>query len=382
MVKLSITVADGGLRSQGLTYATRCVNLGNMKYPTYKEIAAACAVHVSTVSRALNNHSSIPQSTAERVRMIAERMGWHPNPLASAYMAHLRSTHPPSFKATLGVILDRPLPLSHKVDCTNLEKMIIGFTRRATEYGYETDLFSLIDPGLAGSRLDRALSSRNITGVVIGSLSEAGQAPFVIDWSRYASVALGHSLTDPILHRVATDTTHGFHLVIEKAFELGYRHIGVSVSKQYDARTNHALLRAARYWQGERDRKHAKIDTLLFMEEESKRSIDAVATWLDRCRPDLAVGNWVYEAIAALGWRIPEDIAFASLDRSSDFPNHAGLDQDYATSGALAADIVIAEVVHNRRGIPPVPVEHLFRGHWVDGLTAPSKTPSQLYPPS
>ena len=344
-----------------------------MKYPTCKEIAAASAVHVSTVSRALNHHSSIPPATAERIRSIAERMGWHPNPLASAYMAHLRSTHPPSFKATLGVILDRALPLSHKLDCTNLERMVVGFKRRATEYGYETDLFSLVDPRLAGPRLDRALSSRNITGVVIGNLSETGKAPFEIDWSRYASVALGYSLTDPILHRVATDTAHGFQFVIAKALELGYRHIGVSVSRQYDARTNHALLRAARYWQGERDRKHVKIDTLLFMEEEPQRSIDAVAAWLDRCRPDFAVGSWVYEAITSLGWRIPEDIAFASLDRSPDFPSHAGLDQDYATSGALAADIVIAEVAHNRRGIPPVPVEHLFRGHWVDGPTAPPR---------
>lgn len=373
MVNLSGTLSEGEVHRQGLTYATRCATLANMKYPTYKEIAAACAVHVSTVSRALNNHSSIPLGTTERIRAIAEGLGWHPNPLASAYMAHLRSTHSPSFKATLGVILDRPFPLPHKVDCTNLEKMIVGFKRRATEYGYGTDLFSLVDPGLSGSRLDRALSSRNITGIVIGNLSEAGKAPFVIDWSRYASVALGYPLTDPMVHRVATDTTHGFQLVISKALELGYRHIGVSISKQYDARTNHALLRAARYWQGERDRKTTKIDTLLFEEEEPERSIEEVAAWLDRCRPDFAVGNWVYEAIQSLGWRIPEDIAFASLDRSSDFPSHAGLDQDYAISGALAADIVIAEVAHNRRGIPPVPVEHLFRGHWVDGPTAPPR---------
>lgn len=344
-----------------------------MKCPTYKEIALACDVNVSTVSRALNNQSSIPPSTTARIRSIAERMGWRPNPFASAYMAHLRSTHPPSFQATLGIILDRPLPLSYKVDNTNLGSMIAGFKRRALEYGYETDLFSLLDPGLAGPRLDKALSSRNIAGIVIGNLPEAGKAPFVINWSRYACVALGYTLTDPILHRVATDTGQGFHLVIAKAIELGYRHIGISVSRQYDARTNHALLRAARYWQGEHDRRHLKIDTLLYDEEEPKRNRETVASWLSRCRPDFAVGNWVYEAIADLGWRIPEDIAFASLDHSSVFPRHAGLDQDYATSGALAADIVIAEVSHNRRGIPPVPVEHLFQGHWVDGPTAPPK---------
>ena len=344
----------------------------SVKTPTYQEIAVACAVHVSTVSRALSKHRGIPLRTAERIRSVAERMGWRPNPLASAYMAHLRSTHSPSFKATLGLVLGRPLPLSCDFETVNLKRMVEAFKQRAAEYGYKTDLFSLVDPAMAGSRLDRALSSRNIPGIVIAGLSESGKTPFSITWTRYAAVTLGFSLEEPLLHRVATDTAHGFMLVIAKAFELGYRRIGVSLSRQYDAQTNHALLCAVRYWQGEWGRK-AKIQAFLFSDGKVDHNIDTVAAWLESYRPDFAVGNWVYESSKALGWRIPEDIAFASLDRSEGFPDHAGLDQGYATSGALAADIVMAEVTHNRRGIPEVPVEHLFKGRWVDGPTAPPR---------
>ena len=62
-----------------------------MPAPTLRQIAVRCRVNVSTVSRALRSQGSIPPATQIRVRQAATAMGWAPNPLAAAYMAHLRS---------------------------------------------------------------------------------------------------------------------------------------------------------------------------------------------------------------------------------------------------------------------------------------------------
>ncbi len=51
---------------------------------TLKDVAAAAGVHVSTASRALNpeTRSVVNVDTAGRVLVVAERLGYRPNPLA------------------------------------------------------------------------------------------------------------------------------------------------------------------------------------------------------------------------------------------------------------------------------------------------------------
>ncbi len=44
-----------------------------------KEVAEACKVSTATVSKALNYHSDIGKDTADRIRSIAEEMGYVPN---------------------------------------------------------------------------------------------------------------------------------------------------------------------------------------------------------------------------------------------------------------------------------------------------------------
>ena len=49
-----------------------------------KDISKACGVSVATVSKALNDHSDISKETKERVREIADKLGYHPNAAAQA----------------------------------------------------------------------------------------------------------------------------------------------------------------------------------------------------------------------------------------------------------------------------------------------------------
>ena len=55
-----------------------------------KDIAAACGVSVATVSKSLGNHTDISAATRERVRKMAEEMGYLPN-ISARYLKTNRS---------------------------------------------------------------------------------------------------------------------------------------------------------------------------------------------------------------------------------------------------------------------------------------------------
>lgn len=340
--------------------------------PTYARIAARCGVNSSTVSRALNNHRSIPEATRKRIIGIAESMGWRPNPLASAYMAHLRATHPPSFKASLGIVVDYPMPRGIEDLPGHVRRIFAGAEARAAEYGYRVHAFSLEQEEMTPAKLDRTLFNRNIPGFIVTGLRQPGRMLKGLNWNRYATVATGFSMTKPQVHRVVTDVMHGFSLVIEQAFAMGYRRIGVAVSEEYDRRTNHGVMFPVSYMR-EHLARGQSLESIVFRQSD-ERAIPLVARWLEEHKPELVIGNFVWEAIESLGWRVPQDIAFATFDRSTEYANHAGLDQRHEVIGRVAADVLITEITHNRRGVPVDPVQHAIKGQWVDGPSAPKRS--------
>ena len=59
---------------------------------TQLDIARVAGVHNTTVSLALRNSAEIPSETRERIRAIAEQMGYQPDPALRALVAYRRTT--------------------------------------------------------------------------------------------------------------------------------------------------------------------------------------------------------------------------------------------------------------------------------------------------
>ena len=341
-----------------------------MPTPTLRQIAARCGVNVSTVSRALRGHGNIPPATQDRVQQAAAAMGWTSNPLAAAYMAHLRSTRLPARATALGFLID-----AHGLGRSgalpgHVQLHLEGAQRQATSYGYELVTIMAGGPELPWERVDRMLFARNIPGLIVSAFKEQGTVIREVNWSRYAAVALGYSLEFPSLHCITANSHRGFHLLITKAYELGYRRLGVIVSEDYDRREDHGVLFPVAY-AGERLAAGRWLGTLVLPSGETDQ-IGAVGRWLVRHRPQIVIGTDVaWDAIHALGWRIPRDIAFISVDRSPAYPQVAGFNQRHEIHGCLAVDMLVSQLTHNKRGIPEHPVLQLVDGCWEDGASAP-----------
>ena len=92
-----------------------------MKPVTIKDIARELGVSVSTVSRALQNHPDISESTKELVRECARKLHYKPNLMAS----NLRT----SKNTTIGVIIPE---LNHHFFASILD----GIEQTANDLGY------------------------------------------------------------------------------------------------------------------------------------------------------------------------------------------------------------------------------------------------------
>lgn len=338
--------------------------------PTTREIAKACGYNQSTVSHALRGHAKIPAATRKLIRQTAEKMGWRANPLASAYMAHLRSTRTPSFQATLGFLTSHPTSNQISKLPFYMQRHFEGAQQRAHELGYALEPIWLHEPHLTSRRLASILRSRNISGLIIGGIQKPAPVLEQLDWKHYAVVAMGYSLPAPKVHRVAVDSSRGFHLMLVKAIELGYRHIGVIVSDSYDRRVNHGVYFPTYYMQKQAT-KAVRISTCHFA-EPLPSEIKSIQAWIRRYRPEVILGEDIaWQAVKQMGWRVPQDVAFIINDWSPEYPKNAGFNQYHEHHGAVTTDFIISSILQNNYGLPSRPCLTLLEGVFCDGDSAP-----------
>lgn len=344
--------------------------MSDPRQPTTREIAASTGYSQSAVSHALRGSAQVSAETRRRVLAAARRLGWKPNPLASAYMAHLRSTkRATAFKATLALFFPSPLSGRLMDQQTHVKHFHEGAVARAKEFGYAVEPIWLGEPGLTARRLGNILRSRGITGLIVPGLHLSALVDD-LDWRHFTAVTLAYASASSRLHRVMVDAFGGVALTLRRLHELGYKRVGVVVSDAYDALINHGLLFPAYYMKNElAGRCDVEIHRFPTFQEHE---IPGIQEWLRKHRPEVVLGQEVvWQAIQRMGWRVPQDIAYASVDRAVEYPEIGGFDQSHTLRAAVAVELLVGQIVQNERGFPAVPRVVLVPGAWVDGASVP-----------
>ena len=60
--------------------------MSDIRRVTLSDIAKEAKVHVTTVSLALRDHPRIPAETKQRIKDLAKKMGYAPDPILSAWL--------------------------------------------------------------------------------------------------------------------------------------------------------------------------------------------------------------------------------------------------------------------------------------------------------
>ncbi len=178
---------------------------------TLREVARAAGVSTSTVSRILDDR--IPPSrsaTAERVRAVADSLGYRRNTFAS----NLRRGE----TATIGVLVPR-------LSDTVMALMFEAIGRAAHRLGYFTVVATTGDDPADEQKAAQTLLGRNVDGLIIASsLQEDALARKLRDQGVPHALVLR---TDGISPSSIGDDEAGGYLAARHLIDLGHTHIAV-----------------------------------------------------------------------------------------------------------------------------------------------------------
>jgi LacI family transcriptional regulator len=342
---------------------------------TMRELAEIAGVSKMTVSLALRGHSKISPATRDRIRALAEKMGYRPNPLVQTLMANLRSTRPANYHSTIAWVTAFPTRDGWSQHWVH-KHYHRGAVARAAALGYKIETFWALAPRMSGTALTRMLRARGIRGLIIPPVVTPGTR-LDIEWEHFSSATIGYSFNEPRLHRTAANLREGMSRALAECEKRGFKRIGFAIPASTDARVNHSWLAGYLAWQQFIPKKD-RLPVLL----EPGPLEELLPVWLSTHRPDVIISPNVefLKWLPALGKRIPEDISLVSLsypdDKDPATARISGLNQNNFTIGEAAVDLVVSQLQHNDTGLPPHPRVMLIDGFWNEGTTL-SATPGR-----
>ena len=98
---------------------------------------------------------------------------------------------------------------------------------------------------------------------------------------------------------------------------------------------------------------------------------EVLLAWVKANRPEAVITNFppIIEWLRAGGWRVPEDVGVAVLNRDLTAVTAAGVSQHVDVSGEAAIEQLHMLLLRGETGFAAQPRELLVRPHWVDGPT-------------
>lgn len=314
--------------------------------PTIYDVAIACGVAPSTVSRAFSRPGRVNAETAERIRQVANEMGYRTNPLARAL--------PTGRTSLLAVIV---------ADVTNpfFFEILRGAEETATEAGY-TLLVADVHESVEAERqaLDRTLPM--VEGLVLAT-SRMSDSSIRVAAKQCPTVVLNRSMSD--IPSVATDNARGMKRAIEHLASLG--HTTITYLAGPDASWANGVrwqaMREAAHELGLRARRLGPFSPTQAGGLAAARALaDAPSTAAIAYNDLMAIG--LMRGLVNLGIRIPEDVSVVGFDNifGADFctPQLTTVAAPLRQLGAVAVRMVLEELrtpVRGARQLPKTPLK-------------------------
>lgn len=332
--------------------------------PTVRSLARDLGLSRTTVSDALRGAPRVDPGTVRRVQEAARAAGYQRNPLAAALMSELRRSRGSTFRGVIAAVdLDEPSRPAYAARFHR--ELILGAASRADELGFKLENFVMGKDGISVQRLDSVLLSRGIHGVL---LLPAWDEPDLsqLDWSRYSGVYADYIMDRPPLHCICPDHYRSMMATLVRLAAYGYKRPGLVLHRHNDERLQYRWSGAFRAFQDH----HSWIEpvpplmaTMLNPEEFVK--------WFRRHRPDVVLSHntAVIDWMEACGASIPKTHGFVSLNLVMKTRPCAGLDLQPHLLGARAAELLVAQLQRNERGVPEWPTITTISARWVDGPT-------------
>lgn len=193
-----------------------------------------------------------------------------------------------------------------------------------------------------------------------------------MEWSHFAAVSIGYSLTRPLLHRVTTNRFRAMRMAMEHLRRVGYRRIGLAIHLDQDSRVDHQWS-AAFAWEQQQPPASTRTQPLVIGERNWTER--AFVKWFNENQPEVILGYdpGIIRWLEKLGKRVPEDVGFVHLWNPDQSGQYAGIYHNPPAIGAAAVDFLVGMIHRNERGLPSAPQTLLLDAVWQNGATLKSR---------
>lgn len=313
-----------------------------------RAIAQASGVHQSTVSRVLKNDPRISKTTAGKVRRVAKRLGYVPNPELGRLMAHMRSMRSEHFESVVALLTpEQPFKDPYSLEIQR------GVIDRCKELGFIPEKFASGLDAKSIKQLNRILKARGIEGVLIlGRERGENRAP-ALDMDQASVVSATNFLADFPVHTVLPDHFANITLVYQEIIRRKCQRPGLLTWPDLDRRQRFAG-RMAHY-----QFYHDTLETTALPPYSwigAPGEIESsFRTWFHKHQPDalLFPDQVLRKAI--------EDIVGAKklqnvflIGYCSNGPDFPGIDQQPDVIGRSAVDLLTSHMQRYEKGWPEV----------------------------
>ena len=340
----------------------------NSKYVTLRDIASACGCTTATVSLALRDHPRLSDATKQKVREMAQTLGYRRHPMLSALMANLHQSRQMTSAMPLAAVYTHS---AEQIAANTFHSEVwAGMEKRARQLGFKLDRF-FIGPGkMTAKRLVGVLGARGISGMVVPPLLKSGWR-LKLEWNEFSAIAIGYSMLHPNLHRICPDQYSSIRIALREVRHLGYQRPGLALNLKSDQRAMH--LWSSGFYGHEIARKPASFIPVFECNEFSPAELLA---WYRKHKPDVIIGSdpTILKPMQKAGLKYPGDVGLVLLAGTGDQPDLAGIDQNASSIGAAAVERLVELMYYNERGVPATARVTLIPSLWHEGSSVVKQT--------
>jgi LacI family transcriptional regulator len=337
---------------------------------TLKDIAIKADLSIAAVSMALRNSSDLAPATVDRVKRIAVKMGYVPDPALAALAAYRSSIRPASGMGTIAFISNWKTR-DGWTRSGNPAIFLEHAKKRAHELGYAYEHFWAPECGSSPKRLDQILQTRGIQGVILAP-NQNLEDKLELDWDRYSIMCVDRPTPFGSFQFIRPDQFNAMTTCWDHLYARGYRRVGLVV--QEDLNPTWRLQWNAPHIQAQLDL-GITTEAIPSLAVSKDDSLETIASWLRKFKPDAVIGRCprFAEAAALEGLRIPDDLGFVSLNVADDVKACSGIQQHWDVIGSECVNHLHRKIRNNEKGSSEVTVGIHVCGSWIQGETLPGK---------
>lgn len=335
--------------------------------PTMKDIARQAGVHQTTVSLALRNHPSIPKSTRDRIKKIAEKLGYRPDPMLSSLIAYRKSRSENVQTPTIGYIMNVDGEKGLK-NSDARQQFLQGAKEKAKELGYNLDVFYYGGKHYHSNYLDKVLITRNITGIILaGFLTQF--TDIELSWDFYSIVKIEVLPFQVRAHTIENNQYQVVRRAFKEIRKLGFKRIGLCVATHDEEHTRN-LFSAGYYVEQAIIPEEDRVPILVFdgneLYEDFGESLDNITNWVVDNNLDVCITNWriLDPVVKEASERLNKHVYAPPLDLWEDADQQWGMVQNHKIVGSSAIEVLSGLMQHHQKGQAKYPRMNLINATW------------------